>query len=934
MPVSSQQLEYAKGIVDALSENPRTGEPAYTRMKRIKPKGLRGSILKHIGWPTSWAALYDLSPAQISQNREPEKAREVWGFDSDRLDRVNVWKILLRGYFNNDPDPMSESAFPRWRKPSWMSESNAQSIRDLISNAYENEGVSQYDRQIGQAQEATEDVPREQRMADLAEQEEAQAPQVDDTANNTERRVTGRQLSDSLFALYGSYWRNAHGIVGEERLYNAFVEEAADVKRAAVVIFTLEGLGYEYRGIEAFTTAMGQKKMQLYGTRPGRNSGHGAYLMVDLKGANDGTRRYRSSTSYAIMSATSRVPESDLRAQFSRPVGTVSRSELQTFRFTGSGYSLGGFQLLSLNYINGESNTMDLAEGRQKLAQAYNRAVSSYDSITDPTTTQAESTTTTATANDVAPVSSIDVMRLFAVQRFAPGQTFRQQGELFETGGMNGQDGSLVFYFAKLRANGIDFFRARWGQTTMRIPAFSVRRTMAIEGLKRQWNESGRLNTPNEIAIEAVPQADIRPLAQAYLNVTDEAISQGSFGVTRGSGSMEQLNFDQIERTDEGMMGQLEDYFRNVVDSTSSEQADSGEDIRAEVKSKKMDRTFGYEIEGNFLSALNSDPTTNDLNKREARKILTKNITEVLDERGINEMEFRRRFMINPESVPEEYRVMANGYGSIDLMGDISVAGGNAFEVASPVFIPPNDEKSKSGISRRISSAQYEAQQFKTDADMWKWVAVFSEALLRSQVQIHKSAGLHIHVSIEDYNTDDKKRYLENYAGFEPLIDLMMPINSRVGGRSFNSSIIQQGEIRSGGYTGGSTPQESPSSWRRTGRTGRSKVRTETGKGTIEFRHPMANIENDYIHHMVELAYRLVEVSKSYQFTSFKWKDLSSILPTETATFLYNRIEDMAMPKFESREAMRKFFKNNEPIRARYGGEKSSGSELKRRRLQ
>ena len=144
----------------------RTGETAYTRMKRIKPKGLRFNLEAY--WVAHVVAvLYDLSPAQISQNREPEKAREVWGFDSDRLDRVNVWKILLRGYFYNNPDPMSESAFPSWRKPSWMSESDAQAIRNLITNAYENEGVRQRQRlkhrQKPELSEPmpTEDIPRE-----------------------------------------------------------------------------------------------------------------------------------------------------------------------------------------------------------------------------------------------------------------------------------------------------------------------------------------------------------------------------------------------------------------------------------------------------------------------------------------------------------------------------------------------------------------------------------------------------------------------------------------------------------------------------------------------------------------------------------------------------------------------------------------------------
>ncbi len=58
----------------------------------------------------------------------------------------------------------------------------------------------------------------------------------------------------------------------------------------------------------------------------------------------------------------------------------------------------------------------------------------------------------------------------------------------------------------------------------------------------------------------------------------------------------------------------------------------------------------------------------------------------------------------------------------------------------------------------------------------------------------------------------------------------------------------------------------------------------------------MTNIEGDLIKHFIILAYSLVEVSKIKEFNSFKFDDLSSFLPPATATFLYNRIEDLDQP--------------------------------------
>lgn len=72
----------------------------------------------------------------------------------------------------------------------------------------------------------------------------------------------------------------------------------------------------------------------------------------------------------------------------------------------------------------------------------------------------------------------------------------------------------------------------------------------------------------------------------------------------------------------------------------------------------------------------------------------------------------------------------------------------------------------------------------------------------------------------------------------------------------------------------------------------------------------MTNIEGDLIKHFIILAYSLVEVSKIKKFSSFKFSDLESFLPDATATFLYNRIEDLDQPDLP-KSKQRAFFGDN-----------------------
>jgi len=121
MPVSNTQRGQADGAIRSIHAGVGS-ERVYRQVMAVRPKGFRGSILKLIDWPTSWGVLYDLSPAQISQNREAEAARQTWEATGTSYaggaNKARMWMTLLGAYFLGQPEPMSESNFPSWRKPS------------------------------------------------------------------------------------------------------------------------------------------------------------------------------------------------------------------------------------------------------------------------------------------------------------------------------------------------------------------------------------------------------------------------------------------------------------------------------------------------------------------------------------------------------------------------------------------------------------------------------------------------------------------------------------------------------------------------------------------------------------------------------------------------------------------------------------------------
>lgn len=940
MPVSNTQRGQADGAIRSIHAGVGS-ERVYRQVMAVRPKGFRASILKLIDWPTSWGVLYDLSPAQISQNREAEAARETWEATGTSYaggaNKARMWMTLLGAYFLGQPDPMSESNFPSWRKPSWMTDEEQRRIKEFIRASYE------ADAPLAQTM-PVEDVPREQRMADLAEREEAQAVTVpqsppDDGEGSEPFENEGAQESsqaqenpfESLYALYQAYWRRVFLIRDAEDLRDKInpvsLNHSPTIKNAAVTIYALEKLGYEYTGIKNLLQAMANRGLGVVGIRPGNRNGFNAYLLLDLKAERISATKYRSGVAYNIMSETCRTSVSTLKGQFERS----DRRNLQVFKFSGSGARLVGVQVVSLNYINGGSNADTFQEGNRKVRIARDEAraqVAEFAGAVRPESTSAPSTP-----------SGTDQYSFMAFQTFRERQTFMEEGQLFRKGNLNGQRQSTIFYFAKRNPSGTyTLYRSVFGVAELNVLRFD-NTTMGIEGLKRAWNESGKLNERDKISVQRVPVLDLPKLKRAYRAMLQNEIASRAFKPVRSQEAPISIPFNSIVRMTLEVNDALLESFPaqeendelaggSSVENTQ-DNARIAESVKA-IKTQKIDRTFAYEIEAGMF-----DDEGQPVRDRTTR--LRQAISEVLQERGLSrDPDGVSRWLVN-DGIRSQQITMA-GDGSVDSPG--------GFEIDTPVFVPPNVDTAKTNYDEAVSMRRFNEYKWQSYPKMWEWVAVLSEALLRAGVRIHKSSGLHIHVSNSDYTLEDKGRYLRNYAGFEPLLDLMMPINSRRGGRSYNASLIQKGIITTGysrynrynrPKTHKKTPYGSLERAVREGSTnalgdvgGRAKVRFPTGIDTIEFRHPMTNIEGDLIKHFIILAYGLVEVSKIKQFTSFKFDDLASFLPPATATFLYNRIEDLDQPSVKDLIEMNITF--NEVVEERNSDGDITGYKLKRRK--
>jgi hypothetical protein len=826
----------------------------------VRPKGFRASILKLIDWPTSWGVLYDLSPAQISQNREAEAARETWEATGTSYaggaNKARMWMTLLGAYFLGQPEPMSESNFPSWRKPSWMTDEEQRRIKEFIRASYE------ADAPLAQTM-PVEDEPEESQVATTVSQ------QADDGEGSEPFENEGVQESgqaqenafESLYALYQSYWRRVFLIRDAEDLRDkinpASVNHRAAIKNAAVTIYALEKLGYEYTGIKNLLQAMANRGLGIVGIRPGNRNGFNAYLLLDLKAERISATKYRSGVAYNIMSETCRTSVSTLKGQFERS----DRRNLQVFKFSGSGARLVGVQVISLNHINGSSNADTFQEGNRKVRVARDEAraqVAENSGAVGPESASAPSTS-----------SGTDQYSFMGFQTFREGQTFREEGQLYRTGNLNGQRQSTVFYFAKRNADGTyTLYRSVFGVAELNVLRFNGTTTMGIEGLKRAWNESGKLNETDKIAVQRVPVLDLPKLKRAYRALSENRIASRVFKPVRSQESTSSVPFGSIVRMTLDVNNALLDSFPEEAESQPAEAMPSAatNQVLSQDYMKRLGASgtvatnaFGIEIEGYFTNKTKDDV---------ARAMSSDGIK--VKSTGYHGSAPRGYFKLE-----SDVSVLADGQGRSPL----------AFEMVSPVL------KGQEGKGKLLEML----------TELRKYGA-----------KTTASAGTHIHFPFEVFGDGEqglqkRKQLITNVLVLAPFLKATQVLYSQDRYYARDWTNVNAQNLRE---------LQTKTSWedvvrfvQRSFGAGRnflhikesSRMGSSYGPPTYEFRFPASNFEDDSVYNLVRLLDRIWTVSTEGYVPhspamceprrAEAW--LTDLLGVELYAFWRNRIRDV-----------------------------------------
>jgi Putative amidoligase enzyme len=198
------------------------------------------------------------------------------------------------------------------------------------------------------------------------------------------------------------------------------------------------------------------------------------------------------------------------------------------------------------------------------------------------------------------------------------------------------------------------------------------------------------------------------------------------------------------------------------------------------------------------------------------------------------------------------------------ITGDSSINGELALELVSPIL------QGEDGLAqlRKVSAV-----------------------LVSLRAKINKSCGTHIHFDAASFTLTQWKNLLLNYAGFENIIDSMMPASRRADNNTYCKSMknISQFETIIKNATSLTKIKDHIGSRY-------YKINLEAfGKfGSVEFRQHGGTIEFEKLENWIQLLHNLVEFSKTKTAESFTFTSLSTLLPESVTNFYHQRIQDLA----------------------------------------
>ncbi len=197
------------------------------------------------------------------------------------------------------------------------------------------------------------------------------------------------------------------------------------------------------------------------------------------------------------------------------------------------------------------------------------------------------------------------------------------------------------------------------------------------------------------------------------------------------------------------------------------------------------------------------------------------------------------------------------------IVSDGSLTGQYAFEIVSPIL------EGENGLAQ---------------------LRTVSEVLVRLQVKINRTCGLHVHFDAEMMTLPTWKNLLFNYASLEDIIDTMMPQSRRGDVNTYCKSlkIANLNTKLNAATTIQQVTAIFPSRYHKVNTQAYSRHKT------VEFRQHSGTIEAEKMVNWIIFLHNLVSFSENNKVENATFETFKNFNNSEVVNFYHQRIQDLA----------------------------------------
>jgi Putative amidoligase enzyme len=197
------------------------------------------------------------------------------------------------------------------------------------------------------------------------------------------------------------------------------------------------------------------------------------------------------------------------------------------------------------------------------------------------------------------------------------------------------------------------------------------------------------------------------------------------------------------------------------------------------------------------------------------------------------------------------------------IVSDGSLSGYECFEIVSPIL------EGENGLEQ---------------------LRKVSEVLVRLQVKINRTCGLHVHFDAAMMTLPTWKNLIFNYASLEDIIDTMMP-QSRRGNTNTYCKSLKIANLNAK-LNAATTIQQVTNIF--PNRYHKVNTQAYSRHNTIEFRQHSGTIEAEKMVNWILFLHNLVSFSEQNKVENATFETLKKFNNSEVVNFYHNRIQDLA----------------------------------------